>query len=161
MPKHTLRSKYDLVQHRVGLARPSMIMCELLLIYTAIAMTDPVALIATSSHPRFMPFAEHDWLWQTIGFTGIGIFGTRFVVQWIYSEKHKESRIPVIFWWQSLAGTILCLAYFVWKPDWVGISGYLFNIIPYTRNLVLVYRKKRQEAAGEPEVLNSRGRNNH
>ncbi len=72
-----------------------------------------------------------------------------FIVQWIYSEKHKESRIPVIFWWQSLFGTLLCLAYFLRQQDSVGIAGYVLNIIPYSRNLMLVYRKRRQEAAGE------------
>lgn len=107
-------------------------MTELLLIYTSFAIFR-------------MPFQENYWLWKIIGFAGIGTFGTRFLVQWLYSEHHKESRVPPIFWWQSIIGTMLCLAYFVRQQDSVGIAGYLLNIIPYSRNLMLVYRKKRIE----------------
>jgi lipid-A-disaccharide synthase-like uncharacterized protein len=110
-------------------------MSELLLLYTAAFVFR-------------MPYQGNYWLWKAIGFAGIGTFGTRFIVQWIYSEKHKESRIPVIFWWQSLFGTLLCLAYFLRQQDSVGIAGYVLNIIPYSRNLILVYRKRRLEAAG-------------
>ena len=94
----------------------------------------------------FMPFQQHYILWKCIGFAGIATFGTRFLVQWLYSEKHGESKVPVIFWWQSLVGTFLCLAYFLRQQDSVGIAGYLLNVIPYTRNLMLVYRKRREEA---------------
>jgi len=135
-------------------------MSELLLIYATLAMaTQPPG----SGNPLqgFMPFADNYVLWKIIGFSGIGIFGTRFVVQWIYSEKHKESRIPVIFWWQSLVGTLLCLAYFLRQQDSVGIAGYLFNIIPYSRNLVLVYRKKRQDAARGFQVITPTDREKH
>jgi lipid-A-disaccharide synthase-like uncharacterized protein len=102
----------------------------------------------------FMPFQEHDVLWKCIGFAGIGTFGTRFVVQWLYSEKKGESKVPPIFWWQSLIGTFLCLAYFLRQQDSVGIAGYLLNVIPYTRNLMLVNKKRREQrlAAAQPPV---------
>jgi lipid-A-disaccharide synthase-like uncharacterized protein len=96
-----------------------------------------------------MPLQDNYWLWKCIGFAGIGTFGTRFLVQWLYSEKHKESKIPPIFWWQSLIGTMLCLAYFVRQQDSVGIAGYVLNVIPYTRNLMLVYSKKRRDREAE------------
>ena len=105
-------------------------MCELLLIYTSLALFR-------------MPLQDHYWFWKAIGFAGIGTFGTRFLVQWVYSERLKESKVPPIFWWQSLIGTMLCLAYFLRQQDSVGIAGYLLNVIPYTRNLMLVYRKRR------------------
>jgi len=108
-------------------------MTELLLIYTSFAVFH-------------MPFQDNYWLWKIIGFAGIGTFGTRFLVQWLYSEKHKESRVPPIFWWQSLIGTFLCLAYFVRQQDSVGIAGYCLNVIPYTRNLMLVYAKRKRDS---------------
>ena len=111
-------------------------MTEILLIYTSLALFR-------------MPFQDNYLLWKAIGFAGIGTFGTRFLVQWLYSEKHKESKIPPIFWWQSLIGTMLCLAYFVRQQDSVGIAGYLLNVIPYTRNLMLVYSKKRRDREAE------------
>lgn len=89
-----------------------------------------------------MPFQENYYLWKAIGYTGILIFGSRFLVQWLYSEKHKESRVPPIFWWQSLAGTILCLAYALRQKDSVFMAGYIFNLIPYIRNIMLIRRKK-------------------
>ena len=114
-------------------------MSELLLIYLG-------ASLATAASPvGFMPFQDNYLLWKSVGFAGIAVFGTRFLVQWIYSEKHGESRIPPIFWWQSLIGTFLCLAYFLRQRDSVGIAGYCLNVIPYSRNLVLVYRKQRAE----------------
>ena len=126
-------------------------MSELLLIYTTFCLA-----VATNNNgnplPGFMPFQDNYLLWKVIGFAGIGTFGTRFVVQWLYSEKHKESRVPVIFWWQSLFGTVLCLAYFLRQQDSVGVAGYLLNVIPYSRNLILVYRKRREEAAAPHAV---------
>ena len=122
-------------------------MGEIMILYAAFR------LLGTTTLPLdpdgFMPFQEHYWLWKCIGFAGIGTFGTRFLVQWIYSEKHKESRIPPIFWWQSLIGTGLCLAYFLRQQDSVGIAGYALNVIPYTRNLMLIYRKRREERVSQ------------
>ena len=117
-------------------------MSELLLIYMTFSLAAGSATLPVDAD-GFMPFQHNYWLWKGIGFAGIATFGSRFLVQWIYSEKHKESRIPTIFWWQSLVGTFLCLAYFLRQQDSVGVAGYLLNVIPYTRNLVLVYRKKR------------------
>lgn len=119
-------------------------MGELLIFYAAFSLATATTL-PTFSH-GFMPFQDNYLLWKGIGYAGIAVFGSRFVVQWIYSEKHRESRIPTIFWWQSLVGTLLCLAYFLRQQDSVGIFGYLFNIIPYVRNLMLVHRKKRNDA---------------
>jgi lipid-A-disaccharide synthase-like uncharacterized protein len=113
-------------------------------ILLVILFSAPIAAFELS-HFR-MPFQDNYVLWKIIGFAGIGTFGTRFLVQWIYSEKHKESRIPPIFWWQSLIGTMLCLAYFLRQQDSVGIAGYLLNVIPYSRNIILVYRKKAEDA---------------
>jgi lipid-A-disaccharide synthase-like uncharacterized protein len=42
---------------------------------------------------------------------------------------------------------MLCLAYFVRQQDSVGIAGYLLNVIPYTRNLMLVHSKKKRDMA--------------
>src|SRR4051812_36962334 len=118
-------------------------MGEILLIYTTWMLASGPTTFPVDPD-GFMPFQENYLLWKIIGFAGIATFGTRFLVQWLYSEKHKESRIPVIFWWQSLFGTILCLAYFLRQQDSVGIAGYCLNVIPYTRNLMLVYRKRRE-----------------
>lgn len=90
-----------------------------------------------------MPFAEHTTLWEIFGFIGIGTFGSRFVLQWLHSEKHGESRVPPSFWHQSLVGTLILTCYFIYKREIVGLSGYVVNIVPYTRNIMLIQKQKK------------------
>jgi lipid-A-disaccharide synthase-like uncharacterized protein len=104
-----------------------------------------IALAPLPEPDGFMPFQHNYWLWKCIGFAGMAAFFTRFFVQWLYSEKHGESKVPTIFWWQSLVGAMLMLAYSLRQQDSVYIMGYILTVIPYTRNLILVYRKKKKE----------------
>tara|TARA_B100001964_G_C13897783_1_gene450222 strand:+ start:345 stop:635 length:291 start_codon:yes stop_codon:yes gene_type:complete len=85
---------------------------------------------------------EIEIIFLIIGFLGQGIFASRFIVQWIYSEKKGESLIPVIFWYLSIFGGIGLLVYAVSRKDPVIITGQIFGILIYTRNLILIYRKK-------------------
>ena len=77
-----------------------------------------------------------------IGFVGQGLFASRFIVQWIYSEKKGESSIPIVFWYLSISGGIGLLTYAIFRKDPVIITGQLFCIFIYTRNLYLIYNKK-------------------
>ena len=77
-----------------------------------------------------------------IGFTGQGLFASRFIFQWIYSEKRGESYIPIIFWYLSIFGGIGLLAYALFRKDPVIITGQTFGILIYLRNLILIYKKK-------------------
>jgi len=76
-----------------------------------------------------------------IGFFGQGLFASRFIFQWIYSEKRGESSIPIIFWYLSIFGGIGLLSYAIFRKDPVIISGQLFGIFIYLRNLILIYKK--------------------
>ena len=79
-----------------------------------------------------------DWsFWKVIGWTGNAVFFSRFFVQWYATEKKKQVVVPVAFWWLSLVGTLLLLAYGLWRRDSVFIFAYLFTWIPYIRNLVI------------------------
>ena len=80
-------------------------------------------------------------IFLVIGFVGQGLFASRFIVQWIYSEKKGESSIPIIFWYLSIFGGLGLLTYAIFRKDPVIIIGQLFGIIIYTRNLILIYRK--------------------
>ena len=97
-----------------------------------------------------LPDEPGKWFWLSFGLCGNACFFTRFLIQWLYSEKHGESRVPIVFWWQSIAGTIILLVYFLHRHDPVGILGYILNIVPYTRNLMLVYRKRRADRLAAP-----------
>tara|TARA_Y100001936_G_C15699829_1_gene470362 strand:+ start:182 stop:469 length:288 start_codon:yes stop_codon:yes gene_type:complete len=78
-----------------------------------------------------------------IGFLGQGVFASRFIVQWIYSEKKGESYIPIIFWYLSIFGGIGLLTYAIFRKDPVIILGQTFGIFIYLRNLILIYKIKK------------------
>ena len=52
-----------------------------------------------------------------IGFLGQGLFASRFIFQWIYSERKGESYIPIIFWYLSIFGGIGLLTYAIFRKD--------------------------------------------
>jgi lipid-A-disaccharide synthase-like uncharacterized protein len=70
------------------------------------------------------------------------VFTGRMLVQWLASERSGRSVIPVAFWWMSLGGAVMLVAYFVWRRDIVGIVGQATGLFIYARNLVLI-RKSR------------------
>ena len=80
-----------------------------------------------------------------IGFIGQGLFASRFIIQWIYSEKIGKSAIPIVFWYLSIFGGIGLLIYAIFRKDPVIISGQSFGIFIYLRNLILIYKKKNEK----------------
>ena len=84
-------------------------------------------------------------VWLAIGFIGQILFFMRFLVQWIVSEKHGESIIPVSFWYFSILGGVTLLAYSLWRQDPVFIMGQSLGIIIYSRNLWFIHHLKHQE----------------
>lgn len=87
---------------------------------------------------------EHFWL--TVGFLGQAFFSMRFLVQWIASEKRRESVIPVSFWFFSIGGGLTLLIYAIYRHDPVFILGQAAGLFVYLRNLYLIRRKERHLA---------------
>ena len=87
----------------------------------------------------------YELIFLCIGFLGQGLFASRFIVQWIYSEKKGKSSIPIIFWYLSIFGGIGLLTYAIFRKDPVIISGQSFGIFIYLRNLILIYRRKNEK----------------
>ncbi|NOY22615.1 MAG: lipid A biosynthesis protein [Acidobacteria bacterium] len=79
-----------------------------------------------------------------LGFVAQGVFASRFIVQWIASEKEKRSVIPMAFWYLSFSGGLLLTVYAVYRKDPVFILGQASGLIVYTRNIVLRWREARQ-----------------
>ena len=69
------------------------------------------------------------------------VFTLRFIYQWIYSEKIKESVLPMGFWLLSLSGAVLILIYAVLRKDPVLFIGHLVGSIIYVRNMILIRRE--------------------
>lgn len=89
----------------------------------------------------FFEMFQLDW-WVVFGFAGQMIFFARFVVQWLYSEKHHQSLIPVQFWYLSIIGAVIVFVYAVKRRDPVFFLGQLFAIVIYARNLWLIKKAK-------------------
>lgn len=84
---------------------------------------------------------EFVWnLWTAIGLLGQGFFFARFFVQWVASEKKKVSVIPTAFWFFSLGGSVVLLAYGVHRRDSVIIIGQIPGLFIYSRNLWFIYK---------------------
>ena len=82
-------------------------------------------------------------LWTLIGLFGQTLFMMRFIVQWIASERAKKSVIPDIFWYFSLGGGLIVLAYAFHKREPVFILGQLPGVIVYSRNLWFIHKHKK------------------
>lgn len=85
-------------------------------------------------------------VWVLIGFLGQAVFTARFLVQWLVSEKKRDSVMPVAFWWLSLVGGVILLSYVIHRRDPVLIVGQGMGLVVYVRNLMLVERAKRRAA---------------
>ena len=93
----------------------------------------------------FYNISNTELIFLIIGFTGQGLFASRFIFQWVMSEKKGESYIPIIFWYLSIFGGIGLLIYAIFRMDPVIIMGQTFGIFIYLRNLILIYKKKNEK----------------
>lgn len=87
-----------------------------------------------------------DTLWVMVGLFGQLMFTARFLVQWIASERAGQSVMPVAFWYFSLVGGVIVLAYGLHKWEPVIIVGQLPGVLIYTRNLWLIRQTARAGA---------------
>jgi lipid-A-disaccharide synthase-like uncharacterized protein len=83
--------------------------------------------------------AEHTWV--GIGLAGQACFFSRFVVQWLASERRGRSVVPRAFWYLSISGGLILLTYSLWRRDPVFILGQSVGLFVYLRNLMLLRRE--------------------
>ncbi|OUS05385.1 lipid A biosynthesis protein [Rhodobacterales bacterium 52_120_T64] len=80
-------------------------------------------------------------IWVTIGLFGQLMFTARFLIQWIVSERTGRSTIPIAFWYFSIMGGMVLLAYAIYRADPVFILGQSMGLFIYVRNLRLIYKE--------------------
>ncbi len=80
-------------------------------------------------------------IWVVTGFLGQGLFFGRWIVQWLASERSASSKVPISFWYLSLIGGLITLAYAIYRKDPVFIAGQSIGAVVYVRNLMLIYRE--------------------
>ena len=90
---------------------------------------------------------EPNFVWLACAALGQAIWSTRFVVQWVASERLGESHFPRSFWWLSLVGNALLLAFTIHVGDLVLVASYVPGPIVQVRNLVLGARARRTRAS--------------
>ncbi len=79
--------------------------------------------------------------WLALGFLGQACFFSRFLVQWLASERAGRSVVPRAFWYLSIAGGAIVLTYAIWRRDPVFILGQSVGLFVYLRNLILLHRE--------------------
>jgi len=84
-------------------------------------------------------------LWVVFGFLAQGMFTMRFLLQWLASERARDSVMPVAFWYFSLIGGVMLLAYALYRKDPVFVLGQALGVVIYARNLWLIHAKRRRE----------------
>jgi lipid-A-disaccharide synthase-like uncharacterized protein len=83
-------------------------------------------------------------LWLGVGLLGQAFFFSRFLVQWLASEKAGRSIFPMAFWYLSLSGGFLLLLYAIYRKDPVFVLGQTTGTFIYLRNISL--RKQDKDA---------------
>jgi lipid-A-disaccharide synthase-like uncharacterized protein len=89
-----------------------------------------------------MSWITLDHVWLLVGLLGQGLFFSRFLIQWWESEREGRSVIPVAFWYFSVGGGLVLLAYSIYKADPVFIVGQGVGLLVYSRNLYLIFRER-------------------
>ncbi len=121
-------------------------------------MLDRETFIGLYGEPRYMSAVEAagnrlfqavnitSWgglIWVGVGLLGQVAFFLRMLVQWVVSERKRQSVIPEAYWYFSFFGGVALFAYFAWRQDLIGVLGQTTGVVVYARNL----RLKLQEPA--------------
>jgi lipid-A-disaccharide synthase-like uncharacterized protein len=76
--------------------------------------------------------------WKLVGYLGVALFAGRWFVQVHASSRDGRPTVTPVFWYMSIAGSLLLLTYFIFgKNDSVGILSNLFPFLIALYNLRL------------------------
>ena len=78
------------------------------------------------------------------GIAGQIIFKSRFIFQWFYSVRHRESTLPMVFWIISVLGSLMIIVYGLIRHDWVLVAGQV-GIVASVRNIMIALAHTRDE----------------
>ena len=90
--------------------------------------------------------------WLGVGFLAQAMFSMRFLMQWIASERARQSVMPEVFWYYSFAGGAMLFVYAIYRMDPVFMLGQGTGLLIYSRNIYFIWRAKKDAArsAAEP-----------
>jgi lipid-A-disaccharide synthase-like uncharacterized protein len=84
--------------------------------------------------------ARRNWLWLGIGVAGQALFAGRFLIQWAATEWQRKSVMPTVFWYLSVAASILQIGTYVQRHEWVFAVGLVANLAIYARNIWMIHK---------------------
>ncbi|OGW75830.1 MAG: hypothetical protein A2Z72_04165 [Omnitrophica bacterium RBG_13_46_9] len=90
----------------------------------------------------FLDYIGEAGIWLCIGFIAQICFFLRFLIQWVVSEKHSQSVIPISFWYLSICGAVGLFSYSLYRRDPVFIAGQSMSLFVYIRNVMLIRRQR-------------------
>ncbi len=99
---------------------------------------------------RRVPTTKGSYWFLLVGFVGQMFFSGRFLVQWLAAEKARAPVIPEAFWWLSIFGSLLLLAYAISIMAWPIILGQTPNCFIYGRNLYFEKKNQAERARATP-----------
>jgi len=108
-----------------------------------------LAYISFFSDGKMDQIFSHTDLTNPIVFMGaIGqlMLNFRFIYQWYYSEKHKDSILPLGFWIISSFASVMILTYATYRIDPVLLVAQSMGIVVYLRNIFIFFKAKRAVA---------------
>ena len=108
------------------------------MVLTAISLT-----VLTWDQSVVCSESGQSFIWLALGVFGQGLFAMRFIVQWIATERSRQSVIPRAFWWLSLVAAGLMSVSFSVQHEWVFATGVTATVLIYARNLWMIYREER------------------
>ena len=88
---------------------------------------------------------NYEMIWVIVGLLGQLIFFSRWIIQWIVSERNSESTIPIPFWWCSLLGGLITFVYAYHIKAFPFLLAQFMGIIIYTRNIYLIIKNNHKD----------------
>jgi lipid-A-disaccharide synthase-like uncharacterized protein len=81
--------------------------------------------------------------WDYFAFFGNALFFSRFLIQWIASEKAGKPVAPQIFWWLSLGAAVIFTLYMWHEDEQALMFTFLATTLIYVRNLFLTGKESK------------------
>lgn len=92
--------------------------------------------IAFFQHLNFKT-SDESYLLIWIGVAGQLMLNCRYLYQWYFSEKSKESILPLGFWIISVVASVMVVTYSFYKQEPVLLIAQSLGILVYARNIIL------------------------
>lgn len=105
-------------------------------------MTDFLQHFATNITAWWNGISTGELIWLGIGFAAQLMFSMRFIIQWLASERARQSVVPEAFWYFSFFGGLMLFTYAIYRVDPVFILGQGMGLAIYSRNIYFIWINK-------------------